>query len=91
MLNGDIFASVSASQAPAVVAVGGGGQRPLESDDRAHDAVDDEDDETSQPLQPRGNYVIPIDETNPERTHRLTRAYVEEARLQRDLRAAGLL
>lgn len=40
---------------------------------------------------PRGNYVIPIDESNPEQTHRLARAYVEDARLQRDLRAAGLL
>ncbi|KAI0693577.1 hypothetical protein BC835DRAFT_1275755 [Cytidiella melzeri] len=40
---------------------------------------------------PRGTYVIPIDESNPERTHRLARAYADEARLQRDLRAAGLL
>lgn len=40
---------------------------------------------------PRGNYVIPIDESNPERTHTLARAYADEARLQRDLRAAGLL
>ncbi len=40
---------------------------------------------------PRGAYVIPIDEANPERTHRLARAYADEVRLQRDLRAAGLL
>ena len=39
----------------------------------------------------RGTYVIPIDETNPERTHRLARAYADEVRLQSDLRAAGLL
>lgn len=36
-------------------------------------------------------YVIPIDNSNPERTHTLARAYADEARLHRDLRAAGLL
>jgi hypothetical protein len=39
----------------------------------------------------RNAYIIPIDESNPEATDRLARAYAEEARLQRALRAAGLL
>ncbi|KAH8106163.1 hypothetical protein BXZ70DRAFT_1004444 [Cristinia sonorae] len=38
----------------------------------------------------RGAYVIPVD-GDPDRTHRLARAFADEARLQRDLRAAGLL
>ena len=41
----------------------------------------------------RGEYILPVDvETaDPERTERLARAFADEARLQRDLRAAGLL
>ena len=39
----------------------------------------------------RNEYIIPIDPNNPEATDRLARAYAEEARLQRALRAAGLL
>lgn len=39
----------------------------------------------------RGEYIIPVDETDPERTARFARAFADEARLQRDLRAAGLL
>lgn len=50
-----------------------------------------EDGELEEVHSARGTYVIPIDESDPERTHRLARAYADEARLQRDLRAAGLL
>jgi len=40
----------------------------------------------------RGEYILPDpDSSNPERTERLARAFADEARLQRDLRAAGLL
>ncbi|KIP08358.1 hypothetical protein PHLGIDRAFT_18960 [Phlebiopsis gigantea 11061_1 CR5-6] len=41
--------------------------------------------------EPANGYIIPIDPNDPEGTDRLARAYVEEARLQRALRAAGLL
>ena len=43
------------------------------------------------PLAPPGEYIIPIDPNDPERNSRLARAYADEARLHRDLRAAGLL
>ena len=36
-------------------------------------------------------YIIPIDPNDEERTGRIVRALADEARLQRDLRAAGLL
>ena len=49
-----------------------------------------EDDEDSG-REPANGYIIPIDPNDPEATDRLARAYVEEARLQRALRAAGLL
>ncbi|THH33613.1 hypothetical protein EUX98_g591 [Antrodiella citrinella] len=40
----------------------------------------------------RGEYVLPDpSNSNPETTERLARAFADEARLQRDLRAAGLL
>lgn len=41
--------------------------------------------------EPASEYIIPVDPNNPEMTDRLARAYAEEARLQRALRAAGLL
>ncbi|KAF7790845.1 hypothetical protein EIP86_001802 [Pleurotus ostreatoroseus] len=50
-------------------------------------AVEEEED----PLAPPSEYIIPIDPNDPERTNRLARAYADEARLHRDLRAAGLL
>ncbi len=52
-----------------------------------HVAVEEEED----PLAPPSEYIIPIDPNDPEGTSRLARAYVDEARLHRDLRAAGLL
>ncbi|KAI0747441.1 hypothetical protein BC629DRAFT_1739861 [Irpex lacteus] len=67
-------------------------RRPLFGDDLF--AVEEREDGELEEVagrDPRGAYVIPIDETNPERTHRLARAYADEVRLQRDLRAAGLL
>jgi len=43
------------------------------------------------PVHERSEYIIPLDPDNPEANDRLARAYAEEARLQRALRAAGLL
>ena len=50
-----------------------------------------EDPEEVATREPANGYIIPIDPNDPEGTDRLARAYVEEARLQRALRAAGLL
>ena len=47
--------------------------------------------EEEDPLAPPSEYIIPIDPNDPERNSRLARAYADEARLHRDLRAAGLL
>ncbi|EKM59104.1 uncharacterized protein PHACADRAFT_249326 [Phanerochaete carnosa HHB-10118-sp] len=47
--------------------------------------------EEDSPVHERGEYIIPLDPENPEANDRLARAYAEEARLQRALRAAGLL
>lgn len=52
---------------------------------------DPEEEEEESGREPAHGYVIPIDPNDPEGADRLTRAYVEEARLQRALRAAGLL
>ncbi|THH02407.1 hypothetical protein EW026_g418 [Hermanssonia centrifuga] len=49
--------------------------------------IEEEDDPTAPPSE----YIIPIDPNDPEGTSRLARAYADEARLHRDLRAAGLL
>ena len=49
------------------------------------------EEEEEDPLAPPSEYIIPIDPNDPERTDRLARAYADEARLHRDLRAAGLL
>ncbi|GJE84068.1 metal homeostatis BSD2 family protein [Phanerochaete sordida] len=51
--------------------------------------VPDEDEDA--PVPERSEYIIPLDPDNPEANDRLARAYAEEARLQRALRAAGLL
>lgn len=48
-------------------------------------------DEDEDGHEPASEYIIPIDPDNPEAADRLARAYAEEARLQRALRAAGLL
>ena len=56
---------------------------PLAPPADAHDETEEE--------RERNEYIIPIDPNDPEATDRLARAYAEEARLQRALRAAGLL
>lgn len=67
-------------------------ERRLFADDELFSVTEREDGELEETSAgPRATYVIPIDETDPERTHRLARAYADDARLQRDLRAAGLL
>lgn len=49
------------------------------------------DEEEDAPVRERSEYIIPLNPDNPEENDRLARAYAEEARLQRALRAAGLL
>lgn len=67
----------------------------LDAQDHAH--LHDEEDEVNEGTaangdgELRGEFIIPIDPNDDERTNRITRAYVDEVRLQRDLRAAGLL
>lgn len=38
-----------------------------------------------------GEYILPLDPSNPEGNERIARAFAEEARLHQELRAAGLL
>lgn len=54
-----------------------------------HHLVGEEDEDTGR--ERANEYIIPIDPNDPESADRLARAYAEEARLQRALRAAGLL
>jgi hypothetical protein len=56
----------------------------------------DEDEDVSSPRRRRSmpgqtQFVIPVDENDPERTQQIAQAYAAEERLHRDLRAAGLL
>lgn len=51
----------------------------------------EEDAEEHPSSEREGQYIVPIDPNDEEQTGRLVRALADEARLQRDLRAAGLL
>lgn len=70
---------------------GGDGDRDGE-DEREREVDVDEDEDVINPMRDaQGQYIIPIDPNDEEQTGRIVRALADEARLQRDLRAAGLL
>ncbi|EIN10407.1 hypothetical protein PUNSTDRAFT_125276 [Punctularia strigosozonata HHB-11173 SS5] len=55
------------------------------------DDEDEVEDASRRSLPGHTQFVIPVDESDPERTRQIVQAYAAEERLHRDLRAAGLL